>query len=167
MRPSLPAALGAGLALPACGLSVRYRRDMNAAHARLAAVDRRVISTPWGAVEYADSGSGEPVLIVHGIFHNCVGGLLSVRDLVTNRRLIAPSRFGYLGSSMPPNATPSAQADAFAALLDALGIGQDELARFFAESFVHRAKAAGHLTPPLRQFGAVACMLLARVFGRS
>ena len=40
----------------------------------------------------------------------------------SDRRVIAPSRFGYLGSSMPPNATPAAQADAFAALLDALGI---------------------------------------------
>lgn len=33
-------------------------------------------------------------------------------------------RFGYPGSSMPPEATPAAQADALAALLDALGIGQ-------------------------------------------
>jgi pimeloyl-ACP methyl ester carboxylesterase len=97
---------------------------MNAARARLAAVERHVISTPWGAVEYAERGSGAPVLVVHGIFHNCVGGLLSVRDLFTDRRVIAPSRFGYLGSSMPPNATPAAQADAFAALLDALEIGQ-------------------------------------------
>jgi pimeloyl-ACP methyl ester carboxylesterase len=62
------------------------------------------------------------VLVVHGIYHNCVGGLLSVRDLFTDRRVIAPSRFGYLGSSLPPNATPAAQADAFAALLDALDI---------------------------------------------
>jgi len=97
---------------------------MNAARARLAAVERHVISTPWGEVEYAERGAGEPVLVVHGIFHNCVGGLLSVRDLFPDRRVIAPSRFGYLGSSMPPNATPAAQADAFAALLDTLGIGR-------------------------------------------
>jgi pimeloyl-ACP methyl ester carboxylesterase len=97
---------------------------MNAARARLAAVDRHVISTRWGALEYAERGSGAPVLVVHGILHNCVGGLLSVRDLFSDRRVIAPSRFGYLGSSMPPNATPAAQADAFAALLDALEIRQ-------------------------------------------
>lgn len=115
MKPSLIAALSAGLALPAVGLLFRYRRDMNAARARLAAVDRRVVSTDWGAVEFAEQGQGDPVLIAHGIFHNCVGGLLSVRDLFTDRRMIAPSRFGYLGSSIPPNATPAAQADAFAA----------------------------------------------------
>jgi pimeloyl-ACP methyl ester carboxylesterase len=124
MKPSLVAALGAGVALPAFGLFLRYRRDLNAARARLAAVERHVISTQWGAVEYAERGCGDPVLVVHGIFHNCVGGLLSVHDLLTERRVIVPSRFGYLGSSMPPNATPQAQADAFTALLDTLDIAQ-------------------------------------------
>jgi pimeloyl-ACP methyl ester carboxylesterase len=62
--------------------------------------------------------------VVHGIFHNCAGGLVSVRDLLLDRRVIAPSRFGYLGSSMPTNATPAVQADAFAALLDALEISR-------------------------------------------
>ncbi len=124
MKPSLLAGLAAAVAIPAYGVYRRYRRDMSAARARLVAVDRHVISTPWGAVEYAERGSGAPVLVVHGIFHSCFGGLLSVRELFTGRRVIAPSRFGYLGSSMPPNATPAAQADAFAALLDALDIRQ-------------------------------------------
>ena len=124
MKPLRLAGLAAGVAIPVFGLFLRYRRDMNAARARLAAVDRHVIPTRWGAIEYAERGHGDPVLVVHGIYHNSVGGLLSVRDLFPDRRVIAPSRFGYLGSSMPPNATPAAQADAFAALLDALDIGQ-------------------------------------------
>jgi pimeloyl-ACP methyl ester carboxylesterase len=74
-------------------------------------------------VEYAERGSGDPVLVVHGIFQNCVSGLFSVREF-SDRRFIAPSRFGYLGSSMPLDATPAHQADAFAALLDALDIDQ-------------------------------------------
>ena len=105
MKPSLAAAVGVGLALPALGLWFRYRRDTHAARARVAAVERHVVWTAWGAVEYAEQGHGDTVLAVHGIFHNCVGGLLEVRDLLTDRRVIAPSRFGYLGSSMPPNAT--------------------------------------------------------------
>ena len=121
MTPLLFAALGAALAIPAVGLSLRYRRDLNAARARLAAVSRYVVSTRWGTVEYAERGCGDPVLVVHGIFHNCVGGLLSVRDY-SDRRFIAPSRFGYLGSSMPLHATPAQQADAMAAVLDALDI---------------------------------------------
>ena len=124
MKRLLFAALAAGGAIPLVPLFVLYRRDLNAARARLAAVKRQVISTQWGAVEYAERGSGDPVLVVHGIFHNCVGGLLCVRDLCPDRHVIAPSRFGYLGSSMPPNATPGDQADAFVALLDALDIGQ-------------------------------------------
>jgi pimeloyl-ACP methyl ester carboxylesterase len=132
MKPLLLAGLAAGAAIPALGLSLRYRRDMNAARARLAAVDRHIISTRWGAVEYAERGSGAPVLVVHGIFQHCVNCLFSVRDLLLDRRVIAPSRFGYLGSSMPPNATPAAQADAFAALLDALKIGQIDVVGFSA-----------------------------------
>jgi pimeloyl-ACP methyl ester carboxylesterase len=131
MKPSVFAALLAGVALPAF-VSFRYRRDMKAARARLAAVKRLVISTPWGAVEYAERGSGDPVLVVHGIFQHCVSGLFSVRNLLLDRRVIAPSRFGYLGSSMPPNATPAAQADAFAALLDALDIHQIDVIGFSA-----------------------------------
>jgi pimeloyl-ACP methyl ester carboxylesterase len=123
MKPFVLAAVAAGGAIPIFQFVRRYRGDLNAARARLAAVERHVVATPWGAVEYAERGSGDPVLVVHGIFHNCVGGLLTVRDFST-RRFIAPSRFGYLGSSLPPNATPAAQADAFAALLDALDLDQ-------------------------------------------
>jgi pimeloyl-ACP methyl ester carboxylesterase len=121
MNPSVLAGLAVTVAIAALGVYLRYRRDMNAARARLAAVERRVVATRWGAVEYAERGAGDPVLVVHGIFHNCVGGLLSVRDFA-GRRFIAPSRFGYLGSSIPPDSTPAGQADAFAALLDALQI---------------------------------------------
>src|SRR5262245_179892 len=124
MTAALVVFLGTVAAVLVSGLFLRYRRDLKAAHARLAAIERHVISTPWGAVEYAERGDGDPVLVVHGIFHNCAGGLFSVRDLVTGRRVIAPSRVGYLGSTLPPNATPTAQADAFAALLDTLDIRQ-------------------------------------------
>ena len=37
-------------------------------------------------------------------------------------RVIAPARFGYFGSTLPPNATPADQADAYALLMDHLGI---------------------------------------------
>ena len=74
-------------------------------------------------VEYAERGTGEPLLISHGIFQGCESALL-FRGLFPGRRIIAPSRFGYLGSDMPPGATPADQADAFIALLDALAIAR-------------------------------------------
>jgi pimeloyl-ACP methyl ester carboxylesterase len=98
----------------------RYRHDIAEAGARLRAVDRRVIDSPYGPMEYAERGAGRPLLVSHGIFHGCDGGLLSVRDLLDDRRVIAPSRFGYLGSALPASATAADQADAFVALLDRL-----------------------------------------------
>jgi pimeloyl-ACP methyl ester carboxylesterase len=104
----------------------RYRRDMEAARGRLASLERHVVNTQFGRVEYIDRGEGPVVLVVHGITQGADGGL---RDLATDLipagyRVIVPSRFGYLGSEMPDGATPEMQADAFAALLDAIGIGR-------------------------------------------
>jgi pimeloyl-ACP methyl ester carboxylesterase len=112
-----------GGAIVGGGVAVRrYRRDLDDAYARLAGVDRRVISTPFGAVEYAERGAGEPLLVSHAIFHGCDSGLAAARDVAGDRRVIAPSRFGYLGSDLPVNASGAAQADAFVALLDHLDL---------------------------------------------
>ncbi len=118
------AALAAG-ATAAVGRSLvrRYRRDLQAARSRLSATVTTRIATGFGDVEYAERGTGKPLLISHGIFQGCESAML-FRDLFPGRRIIAPSRFGYLGSDMPPGATPADQADAFIALLDALAIAQ-------------------------------------------
>jgi pimeloyl-ACP methyl ester carboxylesterase len=124
MRSLLSTVLVGGLAIAAFLLVVRYRRDLRVAHSRLAEVERRVVATDWGPVEYAERGFGEPLLVLHGIFGGCDTAVLDSRDLCSDRRVIAPSRFGYLGSNLPPNATPADQADALGALLDTLGIGE-------------------------------------------
>jgi pimeloyl-ACP methyl ester carboxylesterase len=104
----------------------RYRREIRAAVERDAQVDRRWVPTSFGRVEYADSGDGAPLLVSHGIYEGC-GSALRLRDVFPDRWLIAPSRFGYGGSTLPEDATPAMQADAFAALLDALGIGRTDV----------------------------------------
>ena len=124
---NLMTALVGGAAVAGATLTRRYRRDLAHAWARLAAVDRTVICTAAGHVEYAERGSGEPLLVIHGIFHGCDGGLLSTGGLPRNRRLIAPSRFGYLGSPLPTGATPAQQADVFAALLDELAVDRTDV----------------------------------------
>jgi pimeloyl-ACP methyl ester carboxylesterase len=119
--PAAAAALAAG----GLGfLATRYRRDLAEARRRLDRVERHTVPGPGATIEYAEAGTGDPVLISHGIFHGCDGGLLSVRDTVQGRRVVVPSRFGYLGSDMPAEASAAAQADAFAALLDHLAIGE-------------------------------------------
>ena len=100
----------------------RYHSNLRQARARLADVERRSVDTRFGAIEFSLAGEGPPLLVSHGIFHGCDGALRSVRDIVDRRRVIAPSRFGYLGSSLPEHATVPDQADAFAALLDHLGV---------------------------------------------
>jgi pimeloyl-ACP methyl ester carboxylesterase len=105
----------------------RYRRDQREAQRRLDAVERDFVSTPFGTVEYVERGSGQPTLVSHGIFQGCDGALLSVRPFMSGRRVIAPSRFGYLGSALPPAATPADQADAFVSVLDHLRVDRADV----------------------------------------
>jgi pimeloyl-ACP methyl ester carboxylesterase len=107
-----------------------YRRDLKAARSALAARERDFLrGTRFGTIEYADRGDGTPVLVSHPLFGGFDVGLGIARTYVgEDFRVIAPSRFGYLGSSLPEQATPADQADAFATLLDALGI--DRVAMF-------------------------------------
>ena len=102
---------------------LRYRSELRAAHERLAALPSRSVTLPAGPVEYLDDGEGPAVLLVHGIFggHDAALRLADPSDLGGRRRL-APSRFGYLGTAMPPRASAALQADTHAALLDAQGI---------------------------------------------
>ena len=113
---ALIALLGSG------GIARRYRHDLQLSQHRLATLDRASFESEIGTLEFAEAGSGDPLLVSHGIFHGFDGGLLSVEDLTPAKRVIAPSRFGYLGSVLPPGATGAVQADAFAIVLDHLGL---------------------------------------------
>lgn len=63
--------------------------------------------------------------MIHGTGGGFDQGLTFTERLIERGyRVIAPSRFGYLRSEMPADASPEAQADAFVDLLDALKIGQ-------------------------------------------
>jgi pimeloyl-ACP methyl ester carboxylesterase len=95
---------------------------MRAARSRLAG-QSRVVETARGPVEVAESGSGPPALVVHGIAGGFDMGLMvGRRDLGDGYRVIAPSRFGYLRTPLPADASHAAPADTLAALLDALAV---------------------------------------------
>jgi pimeloyl-ACP methyl ester carboxylesterase len=99
----------------------RYRRDIRAARARLRRLSSKVVETECGPIEYAIYGDGKPVLVVHGIFGGFDQGLVLARgQLGSGFRSVVPSRFGYLRTPLPEDASPAKQADAFACLLDAL-----------------------------------------------
>ena len=112
----------AGIAA-AAWLGIDYGRDMRAAQSRIAG--GQVIETAAGPVEYAEQGSGPPILVIHGAAGGCDQGLLIGEMLLPDGyRLIAPSRFGYLSGGLPADTSLEAQADAFAALLDELGVDE-------------------------------------------
>ena len=109
------------LRIVAAGYS-SYRRDIAAAHARVLS-GSRLLTTRSGPIEYGTLGEGSPVLVLHGASGGWDQGLAFARKLgARGFRAIAPSRFGYLRTPLPADASPEAEADAFADLLDALQI---------------------------------------------
>ena len=118
----IPAGICIGGLLMGVWVSLRYQRDVQAARKRVAA-GSRMIETTFGRIEYGDAGHGAPVLLIHGAGGGYDQGLLLGGLLLGEGfRLIAPSRFGYLQSPIPEDSSLGAQADAFACLLDMLGI---------------------------------------------
>jgi 2-hydroxy-6-oxonona-2,4-dienedioate hydrolase len=110
-------------ALTALWLARESQHDVQAQRARIAAAGSRVLATPCGEVEVAERGSGAPVLVVHGSGGGFDQGLALAEAFVPKGvRVIAPSRFGYLRTPLPADASPAAQADQFACALDALRI---------------------------------------------
>ena len=100
----------------------RFDSDIKVAHAR-AAQGSVLVTTRCGAIEYQEAGTGVPLLMVHGSGGGHDQGMAFAGNLAQRGiRVIAMSRFGYLRTPMPLDASPAAQADAHVCLLDALGI---------------------------------------------
>jgi pimeloyl-ACP methyl ester carboxylesterase len=115
--------IGSALLVASVTSMTHYRRDMQAAAERIDGLGSQVIETACGPIEYAVRGQGYPVLVVHGNAGGFDQGLgLAESYLDAGFQVIAPSRFGYLRTPLPPDATPAQQADVYACLLDSLGI---------------------------------------------
>lgn len=135
-----------------------YRDDLYRARERVA-TGSLLAETRCGPVEYAIAGTGAPVLVVHGAGGGYDQGLdLAAPLLQAGFRVIAVSRFGYLRTPLPQDASPAAQADAYACLLDALGIGRAAIlgasagapsATQFALRYPARCKALVLLVPAI------------------
>src|SRR5918995_4014606 len=101
----------------------RFQADVQLNRERLLSGSDVLSTEQFGDIEYAVHGEGLPVLLVHGAGGGYDQGLLIGENYVGDGyRFIAPSRFGYVRSSIPENGSPAAQADAYAALLDSLGV---------------------------------------------
>jgi 2-hydroxy-6-oxonona-2,4-dienedioate hydrolase len=99
-----------------------YRADIQHARDRVSR-GSQIANTTCGPIEYAMAGDGPPVLVVPGAGGGFDQGLDVGAPLVEQGfRVIADVAFGYLGTPLPADASPEAQADAHACLLASLGI---------------------------------------------
>ncbi len=106
----------------------QYRREIEQERRR-ASTGSQIVKTPCGLIEYAATGSGPPVLLVHGAGGGYDQGLsLGVPLARRGLYVIAMPRFGYLRTPLPADASAAAQADAHACLLDVLGIRRAAIA---------------------------------------
>jgi pimeloyl-ACP methyl ester carboxylesterase len=101
-------------------VTLAYRNVIHAAQQRVS-TGSNLAQTRCGPVEYASRGEGPPVLVVHGAGGGFDQGLL-IAEPLRGFRIIAVSRFGYLRTPLPKDASAEAQADAHACLLDALQV---------------------------------------------
>ena len=124
LRPTLIATLT--LALVSATLLVKWRFDIDMQRARARASQGSVLmATRCGPIEYQEAGTGVPLLAVHGSGGGQDQGMAFAAGLASyGIRVIAMSRFGYLRTPMPTDASAAAQADAHVCLLDALGIAK-------------------------------------------
>ena len=138
MRRALPTMglIGAGIVIYGAAQALGLRRARAAARARLATLPVRRIVLSHGDVAYIDcgpepaGGSGGPsrdsdyetILSVHGLYGGYDQALDNVGNLSEHCRIIAPSRFGYPGSTVRGDGSPTDQAAAFNEMLDLLGI---------------------------------------------
>lgn len=99
-----------------CGIAVKEGEK------RLLSYYAKTADLSYGKMSYVDEGNGEVILSVHGIFGGYDQAFDTCKDFASDFRIVAPSRFGYLGSDISGKGTPAEQAAAYAELLDKLGI---------------------------------------------
>ena len=122
MAKSMLFGVAVGLMVAVVFVSAAYLWDMHHAYERIRGKST-VIPSPYGTIEYTQGGSGPAVLVIHGS-----GGGFDQGELIAQAVLddsfhwITPSRFGYLRSGLPETASWDDQAQAYAYLLDHLGL---------------------------------------------
>ena len=99
-----------------CGIAVKEGEK------RLLSYYAKTADLSYGKMSYVDEGEGEVILSVHGIFGGYDQAFDTCKDFAPDFRILAPSRFGYLGSDISGKGTSAEQASAYIELLDNLGI---------------------------------------------
>ena len=100
-----------------------FRNDLQQNIRRLKNIQSNVFISKYGDIEYILVGEGQTVLISHGITGGVDQGIWISNSCVgKGYRFLYISRFGYLKSSMPKEASAKRQAAVYNELLGHLGI---------------------------------------------
>lgn len=102
------------------GIKLNY--EWKKSNQKLLEYNPKNLKLSYGNMSYAEVGEGEVVLSCHGLFGGYDQGIENLRGISNSVRVLAPSRFGYLGSDIYGKATPKEQAKAYIELLDKLNI---------------------------------------------
>lgn len=163
-RREVVAALAGGSVLLGLGYGVHAFSGTLGESRRRVAGRSAVIGTRHGALEYAVAGRGPPLMMIHGTGGGFDQGLSFARGLIDRgRRIVAPSRFGYLRSDFPTEPSSENQADTLVALLDHLGIERLPVAGGSAGALSAVQLALRH---PERCSGLILLVPAANVSGR-
>ena len=101
----------------------KYLGEFSSAQKRISTYVVNRVNTPVAPIEYYRTGKGSPILISHGITGGFDQGLgLANLYIGSGYDLTAVSRFGYVGSPLPEDSSPDAQAETYRYLLDELNI---------------------------------------------
>ena len=106
-----------------CLVVFKFRKAMANHYNRINDIPSEVFASSLGEIAYLLQGRGPTILVSHGITGGVDQGMgLSNDYFDEGYRFLFVSRFGYLGSSKPDNATPKLQAQVYKELIDYLGI---------------------------------------------
>lgn len=100
----------------------RFKKLIRKKERDLLSYNPEIINLSYGCMTYVDRGAGDVILSIHGIFGGYDQAFNTCKDFASEYRIIAPSRFGYIGSDIKGNGTPKEQVEAYVELLDRLGI---------------------------------------------
>jgi pimeloyl-ACP methyl ester carboxylesterase len=107
-------------------------------------MERNLVSTKKGDIEYTITGKGIPVLFMHGGHSNCMPGIWHEGFDPFEYQIITPSRPGYGGTPLGANGSPEKTAELMVGLLDKLSIEKVILYGISAGGLSSISMAANH-----------------------
>ncbi|PKO13095.1 MAG: hypothetical protein CVU39_20855 [Chloroflexi bacterium HGW-Chloroflexi-10] len=106
-------------------LGLKYRKEIFVFHNAIDSLPTQIYASDCGEIEYLRVGTGEPLLVIHGIFGGIDQGIANVNGIFPEGYdQIFISRYGYLQSPLPQDPSPQKQAALYVCLLDHLGLNQ-------------------------------------------